>query len=768
MNTKLNLLMAGLLTVACSESRRVNAQAPVATQVPEYTVIDLGTLGGSESYAYGINDRGQVVGYSETKSGDKHAFLYADGVMRDLGTLGGKNSYAYGINNHGQVVGSSQTSPVGFFEISNSHAFLYSNGSMKDLHSWEGPESEAYGINAAGQVVGSLHIIIPSYYYTFLYSNGSMNKDTDVLGSSGSEAYGINDASQVVGYYTYTGGKLGGGDVRAFLYSAGVRQNLNDLIDSTSGWRLTVAQAINNAGQIVGIGINPSGKYHAFLLNPLPLWRRLIETKPVQPTYSEPPKKETSKKNLVVVTHGWQPAFLPVDISWVDTMTNAISKYLLNQGLTDWQVHAHRWVEKAHTKNPKKALLQAKEEGISLGRSIAGQEFGHIHLIAHSAGGGLIQAASETIKATRSDIIIHLSFLDPFVGLNYKERENYGKGANWVDSYFSRDVETSGGVFPFTEGILTHSYNIDVSWLDTNQKKIEVISSTPSGEVSQTCYQTVTSHGWPYQFYTATVPPNTLFGSEGFGFPLSKEGGNWSAATNQYKIGNSAPRILGSGELSCAPNLSRTQLQIELPRDFSKLPGASVIINAPEKVNIRGIDFTLKTTSPAWLAATLPITNRVNLVSFEAVFTSASGAEGLLSVYWETNVVSSVDERVTALGMRQYTFPIPETVSTGTRTLGFRLDAFSAIQSSVTVTNVALGFSGVKESFSLSFAGINANGVPLLQLTGPSGFNYAVETSTNLTDWATMALLVNTNGVVRFADPSTNNAAAKFYRAVAP
>lgn len=69
----------------------------------------MGTLGGEESIATDINDRGQVVGYSSIRPGEftMHAFLWEDGEMQDLGTLGGPNSRASAVNNRGQVVGES-------------------------------------------------------------------------------------------------------------------------------------------------------------------------------------------------------------------------------------------------------------------------------------------------------------------------------------------------------------------------------------------------------------------------------------------------------------------------------------------------------------------------------------------------------------------------------------------------------------------------------------------------------------------------------------
>lgn len=98
----------------------------------QYTVTDLGALSGGRSWATGINDKGQVVGYADTdspggRSGDNHAFLYSNGVMTDLGTLGGYSSEAYGINSSGQV--------VGYADLASGkpHAFLYDGGTMIDF-----------------------------------------------------------------------------------------------------------------------------------------------------------------------------------------------------------------------------------------------------------------------------------------------------------------------------------------------------------------------------------------------------------------------------------------------------------------------------------------------------------------------------------------------------------------------------------------------------------------------------------------------------------
>lgn len=72
---------------------------------PNNLMEDLGTLGGLNSWARGINNSGVIVGESDTSDRRVRAFRWSNGTMTDLGTLGGNNSSAAAINDSGDIVG---------------------------------------------------------------------------------------------------------------------------------------------------------------------------------------------------------------------------------------------------------------------------------------------------------------------------------------------------------------------------------------------------------------------------------------------------------------------------------------------------------------------------------------------------------------------------------------------------------------------------------------------------------------------------------------
>ncbi|MGH8762888.1 MAG: PEP-CTERM sorting domain-containing protein [Nitrosospira sp.] len=170
---------------------------------PDGKVTYLGTLGGSYSTTYDINDAGQVVGNSDTAAGHDHAFITdPNGMgMRDLGTLGGTSSYALGINNSGQVVGETYTL------YGSSYAFVTGPDGMgmRELGSSFGGSSRAYDINDSGQVVGQVdgsHSSIASDAFITDPDGMVMRELSSIAdlpnGRFLSNAQGINDQGQVL------------------------------------------------------------------------------------------------------------------------------------------------------------------------------------------------------------------------------------------------------------------------------------------------------------------------------------------------------------------------------------------------------------------------------------------------------------------------------------------------------------------------------------------------------------------------------------------
>jgi hypothetical protein len=131
-------------------------------------------------------------------------------------------------------------------------------------------------------------------------------------------------------------------------------------------------------------------------------------------------------------------------------------------------------------------------------------------------------------------------------------------------------------------------------------------------------------------------------------------------------------------------------------------------------------------------------------------------------------MIGLIDEVAVQPGFQHYNLSFPNTAANTSHVLGFHLDPFTDVQSSITLTNVFTGFVGVSQSPLLTVATNTSNGLLVYKLTGQLG-SYTVQASADLTstNWINIAILANTTGTVTFIDPNSTNYPCRFYRAVA-
>jgi probable HAF family extracellular repeat protein len=217
-------------------------QPSFATLPTSYAALDLGTLGGDRAYAEAINAGGQIAGGSTLSSGQTHAFLWTNGVMKDLGTLGGDYSEARGINDYGSVVGVSKTATGDY------RAFLWKNGRMTNLGTIDGRPSAANDINNHYKIAGSADGI------PFIWGNGVLKRLALPTNGTFCDVSEINDTSRAVGQCTVSG------TAKTIRWDGNLVRGIGTL-----GGKLTSPGGLNKQGDIVGIGWTSSGGSHPFL-----------------------------------------------------------------------------------------------------------------------------------------------------------------------------------------------------------------------------------------------------------------------------------------------------------------------------------------------------------------------------------------------------------------------------------------------------------------------------------------------------------------------
>jgi uncharacterized membrane protein len=193
-----------------------------------HTFTPLGSLpdsadvnGQTFSIASTINDSGVIAGTARAADSSYPAVLFHDGQVTSLGTPHGfSTAFVRAINNAGTIVGEASNVPVGSHDPSASAMFLYEGGQ-----------------------------------YTLIPSPGGRIMPLD-----------IDSSGDVVGLYHYADATHA---PVAFIYHDGVLSDLAEALDPSSGWTLSDAEGINEAGQIVVRG-SYLGQGYTAVMTPVP------------------------------------------------------------------------------------------------------------------------------------------------------------------------------------------------------------------------------------------------------------------------------------------------------------------------------------------------------------------------------------------------------------------------------------------------------------------------------------------------------------------
>lgn len=264
------------------------------------SIIDLGTGGGTTSFAHGINDKGLVIGnirIGNTNQND-HGFVWKKGVMTDLGTRipydlndkgqmlfgngvwykgvitkfgpypepypghGSTSLYPQSINNEGQVLFAI------YNDFDDKGAAFWEKGVFTKLPFFSYPEA----MNERGQIItfnfGDHGYVWEKGVITDL---GGLGEFAGGLSFRGSKM-AINNRGQVVGTFTTAANER-----HAFLWQSGVMTDLGTLGGLSQNSPVennflpgnpkfgSGAVAINDKGQVIGFSLTPAGEHHAFL-----------------------------------------------------------------------------------------------------------------------------------------------------------------------------------------------------------------------------------------------------------------------------------------------------------------------------------------------------------------------------------------------------------------------------------------------------------------------------------------------------------------------
>lgn len=434
--------------------------------------------------------------------------------------------------------------------------------------------------------------------------------------------------------------------------------------DGTVANRLTPVQVLGPGGQGF-LNLGPS----------VPPAVRTPTERPMYAIVAPPASDET---NLVLITHGWNShAF-----DWVTQMQQDIRSHADGT----WKVQTYDWSTQAGYGCtplgcflPWDAHANASEVGKDLGKQLTASNYTRMHFIAHSAGSQVIDTAILWIrKHATIQPVIHATYLDAYDPAGPMSR--YGSEADWAEHYVDKRPVLRIEPVDNTALILPEAFNFNVTGLDTTD---DCLSSNPVS--SSICV-----HSWPHKWYDATAKPLSLYS---VGFPLSLESGqaNLPSHTTAPSYGRGNECVLEPDRSTpCGPSVQVIKIPSFAPDPTYWLdPSQEVFKSLTGDVSIGPVESRLTTGSPVWLSVGRTTTVPVNALQFDYEF--ESGDAGLLSVFFDNQLVFRSDQRNALPGINSPTPIALGTVAPGAHSLSIRLDSFSDAHSVAAISNIRTG-----------------------------------------------------------------------------
>lgn len=439
------------------------------------------------------------------------------------------------------------------------------------------------------------------------------------------------------------------------------------------------------------------------------------------------------KKNYVVLTHGWNSN---IDV-WANAMGDRIGSMV---DRNNWCIVTWDWRNDAEGL-PWDAYAKAENQGMKLGKILAGSTPEKVHFLAHSAGSNLIQHALDTMNDSlkengKNRPKTQMTFFDAFAP--YGSDKDYGSGSSYAEQYV--DTRTLGpkscidssmpslisDYFDSTDTRLNNVINFDVTGIDPVKN--------PTGSCEDIL---IHFHQWPIRWYHDRTIRNRLVP----GFGNSFESGvvqlpgplkNWWCTV---KAGSSitdceAAKSVGRGYYQFSDvvvnwknepfNLTRESVA-DISVEQSQTGAHSVDENSFEQI----------TGSPVWTKVYFTTDAPVNMLAFDYTFLSDDDAAGVFNIFVDGNLLMSRDEQLLEKGRSDVVErQLFDALEPGRHSIVFRLDPFSDVKSRVRVSNIKTGFKETKE---VPYAGANyryrADFEKLISTDGQDGLTLQIDES---------------------------------------